>query len=179
MAVLESIALELKSLRYLINNMIITLHTNNELLTLLLAKNKIEIPKKKRVKKSEEIIMDGIKFDMFKLSKTQYNGLCEEYGYDTVTRACAMLDNYVRERGYIPYGKPALALKKVMILHALKEKIEDSKLRITTHKDIDSSLIDNKKDAIAFIQSVPSHIRNVSPEVRELAERFNINDKCE
>lgn len=176
MAIMESIALELKSIRYLINNIIITIQSQNELLALLLAKNNIKPEPKKKIKKKDIIIADGIKFDLFTLSKTQYNSLVEDYGYDTVTRACAMLDNYVREKGYVPYGKPAMALRKVMILHALKEKLEDAKLKITTFKDIDSNLIDNKKDAVAFIQSVPKHIRNVSPEVRALQERFNLSE---
>lgn len=176
MVIMESIDLELKSLRYLINNLIIQNHTQSELLTLLLAKNNIKPEPKKKPKKKDIIIADGIKFDLFSLSKTQYNKLVDEYGYDTVTRACAMLDNYVREKGYVPYGKPALALRKVMILHALKEKLEDKRLTITTYKDIDSKLIDNKEDAIVYINNIPKHIRNVSPEVRELAERFNIKN---
>ena len=176
MAVIESIDLELKSIRYLINNIILRLYSQSELLTLLLAKNNIKPEPKKRLRKKDVVIADGIKFDLFSLSKAQYNKLVEEYGYDTVTRACAMLDNYVREKGYVPYGKPALALRKVMILHALKEKLDDKRLNVTTYKDIDCKLIDNKEDAIQYINNIPNHIRNISPEVRELAERFNIKN---
>ena len=173
---MESIDLELKSIRYLLNNVVLQIHTQSELLTLLLAHNNIKPQPKKRTRKKDAIIADGIKFDLFQLSKSQYNSLVEEYGYDTVTRACAMLDNYVREKGYVPYGKPALALRKVMILHALKEKLEDKKLNVVTYKDIDPSLIETKEDAIQYINNTPKHIRNVSPEVRELAERFNIKN---
>ena len=51
---------------------------------------------------------------------------------------------------------------------------ENNKEEVLTPERLEY-LIDNKKDALAFIESVPKHIRNVSPEVRELVERFNIN----
>lgn len=174
MAILESITIELKSIRYLINNIIVLLFDIKKLLTLLLAKENIKLPKEKK-KTRDEVIQDGIKFDMFELNQTQYNALLGEFGYDITCRACAMLDDYVRDKGYVPYGKPALALRKVMIVHALKEKLDSQKVGVVTFKDIDHNLIDNKKDALAFIESIPKHIRNVSPEVRELVERFNIN----
>lgn len=173
MSILESITIELKSIRYLINNIIILLFDIKKLLALLLAKENIKIPKEKKTK--HEVIYDGIKFDMFELNQTQYNALVNEFGYDITCRACAMLDDYIRDKGYTPYGKPALALRKVMIIHALKEKLDSQKVGMVTFKDIDHNLIDNKRDALAFIESVPKHIRNVSPEVRELVERFNIN----
>ena len=87
-----------------------------------------------------------------------------------------MLDVYIREKGRIPYNKPVLAIRNMMILKALKAKLEDIKIDVTDIKDIDSKLIDNRADAVAFIQCVPKHLRNVSPEVRELAERFNIKN---
>ena len=179
MAVLESIALELKSLRYLINNLITTLYDIKKLLTLLLAKEGIKDPEKKRGRKKKDDLSKGeVQFDLFSLSHSQYNHLVNEYGYDIICRAGAMLDDYIKGRGYIPYGNPALALKKCMVVHAIKEKLDEQKVGFVTFKDIDSTLIDNKADAIAFINAVPRHIRNVDPSVRELVERFNINDSC-
>lgn len=144
------------------------------LLSLLLAKNKItkeEIKKKRK----ETKVVDGVKFDLFELSKSQYEGLVEHYGYDTVTRACAMLDDFIRDKKYCPYGKPVLALKKVMLLHALKEKL-DSRDGDAINKIIDPSLIKTKQEALEYIETVPRYIRNVDTVVLELKERFKIND---
>lgn len=175
MAILESIAIELKSIRYLINNLITTLFDVKELLTLLLAKEGIKKTPDKPRKKANKTDDNKIKFDLFALTERQYNALIKEYGYDIVCRACAMLDDYVRDKGYVPYKNPALALKKCMVIHAMKQKIEEQKVGFVTFKDIDHTLIDNKADAISFINSVPKHIRNVDPSVRQLVERFNIN----
>jgi hypothetical protein len=174
MAVLETIALELKSIRYLINNLLTTMMDIRALLSLLLAKNKItkeEIKKKRK----EVVVKDGVKFDLFELSTSQYNGLVDSYGYDTVCRAASMLDDFIRDKGYCPYGKPVLALKKVMLLHALKEKLESRDGKAIT-KIIDPTLIETKEEAIEFIQSVPSYKRNIDPIVIDLKERFSIND---
>ena len=48
MAILESITIELKSIRYLINNIIVLLFDIKKLLTLLLAKENIKLPKEKK-----------------------------------------------------------------------------------------------------------------------------------
>ena len=69
MAILESITIELKSIRYLINNIIVLLFDIKKLLTLLLAKENIKLPKEKK-KTRDEVIQDGIKFDMFELNHT-------------------------------------------------------------------------------------------------------------
>lgn len=175
MAILESIAIELKSLRYLINNLITALFDIKQLLALLLAKEEIKEPKKRKRKKNAIGDENAIKFDLFSLTPRQYESLVKEYGYDIVCRAGAMLDDYIRGKGYIPYGNPALALKKCMIIHAMKEKLDEQKVGFVTFKDIDHTLIENKADAIAFINAVPRHIRNVDPSVRELRERFDIN----
>ena len=96
MAILEPITIELKSIRYLINNIIVLLFDIKKLLTLLLAKENIKLPKEKK-KAKDEVIQDGIKFDMFELNQSQYYALLGEFGYDITCRACAMLDDYVRD----------------------------------------------------------------------------------
>lgn len=174
----EALALELKTLRYLINNIIVATKQQNDMLALLLAKNDIKIEKpKKKTDEKKSVPEDAVRFDLFVLTPAQYNALVKEYGYDVVTRSCAMLDDFVRTEGYMPYGKPVLALKKAMVIHALKEKLDNSKVKITSYKDINPDLITTKPDAIAFIRSVPKHIRNINPDVRKLAEKFDIKEE--
>lgn len=173
MAILESITLELKSLRYLINNVVVLLSDIKELLNMLLQKEGVKVDRQHKQKKADPI-KDGIKFDMFTLKPSQYNALIQEFGYDIMCRACAMLDDYIRDRGYIPYGNAIQALKKIMIIHALKEKLDSQKVGVVTYKDVDTTAIETKQDAIAFINSVPPHVRNIDKSVQELLKRFDI-----
>ena len=76
------------------------------------------------------------------------------------------------------YKYPVTNIERISIyqeLESLEITILELKESFKSKLDKLFSLIDNKKDALAFIESVPKHIRNVSPEVRELVERFNIN----
>ena len=51
-----------------------------------------------------------LSFDLFTLTKEQYQKLLDKYGVDVVHKACVKLDNFIKTEGYIPFRTPAMAL---------------------------------------------------------------------
>lgn len=110
---------ELKSIRYLLNDVILYLYDIGIRLD--------EIhPSKKEYKIHEPNVNgDSIKFDLFTIPKKRYTELVDVYGIDTVNRACVRLDDFIRINEYIPYRTAYNSLKNKFIKDILFEKIKE------------------------------------------------------
>lgn len=170
---MDKLLLEVKTNRYLLNNIALSLFETNKKLDIILKdlnKNKDHESKPlKPIPKHE-----AVKFELFAINESKYKQLIEEYGVDVVNKACVMLDDFIRDNGYIPHRTPYQALKKVLIVEALKSKLDTLKVDTVDIKDIDVSLIDNKKDALTYILNTPAHLRNISNDVIYLKKKFEI-----
>ena len=170
----EKILIELKTLRYLYNNLTLSFFEVNRKLDLLLKQEgkEVKIPLPQPVYKTDRT---AVKFELFTLTEIQYNRLVKEFGNDIVIRSCVMLDDFIKDKGYIPHRTPFQALKKVIIIQALKERVEDTKVEIVDSLSIDYTQIETVKDAYTYIRNVPSYMRNVEEGCRYLVDKFKID----
>ncbi len=105
-----SVENELKSLRYLINDLILSMYDIRLKLD--------EIKPSARKCKIPEPNSGGssIGFDLFTIPKKQYDMLVTRYGIDNVNKACVKLDEFIKINEYIPHGTPFRAIEKQFIL---------------------------------------------------------------
>jgi hypothetical protein len=107
---------ELKAIRYLLNDIILSLHdmrvTVNELL-----------PAKKQ-RKIVDVNADGnsVCLDLFSIKKTTYEDLINTFGLDVVNLACTKLDEFIKINCYVPYGNASHALRRKFIKEVLYER---------------------------------------------------------
>lgn len=190
----QSIMREILSVKYLLNALLISIYNmndrnaksfniiNNDIARILgrvisddnTGKSKLT---RRKVASNKTNIDEAkyIQFEKFKIKDSQYRALVNEYDIDIVTEACVELDLYLKTSGK-KINNVYAKLKNWAIHIALKKKY------CTIHNDIMKSskefnveMIDNKNDAIKYIASVPTHMRNLNKEVRFLVEKFGLN----
>ena len=176
---IDKILLEIKTNRYLINNLVLSHYK----LSKELNNFKKLLKDKKIIKNEEEDYIkatvkepkaDDVKFEFFSITQTQYNKLVKDYGLDITQRAMVLLDDFIRDNNYIPHRNAYRALKRIMIIQSVKEKIKSFSTEALNIKDIDYKQIETKEEAEKYILSTPSHLRNVSNGVIYLKEKFGI-----
>jgi hypothetical protein len=176
---MNKLKLEVLTFKYLLKNIVYAIHDLNYKVDVLLSKNKLEIANPIDLKSTPlDDKSNTVYFDMFKLTKAQYSSLVEEYGLDITTLACCALDDFIRDKGYMPYGTPIQALKKVMVVHAQyirnKEPLYKDEVEVNDIPIYDR--IETIEQAKKYIKSIPMYRRNITKEVIELIERFNIEE---
>lgn len=173
--------IELITIRYLINNLIINQYEVNRKLDniteILIGRNTNELKADKIVERPKPLSVDNdIKFDMFKLTDKQYQKLLDKYGLDIVSECCVVLDDFIKKNEYIPYGKPYLALDKYISNQVMTERIRQREETIKSIEkiNIDYNSIETKEQALDFILTIPEHLVNVDSRVKELKDRFDL-----
>ena len=134
-----SIEVELKALRYLVNNLILYTYGLHVKLDSLLNDTAREYSVAE-----PNVNGNDVAFDLFSIPKKRYEELIEQYGVDIVTKACAKLDEFVKINEYIPYRTAYNSLKQKFIKDELFEREQK-------HKEIISK---NKEE-------VPEHLRGL------------------
>lgn len=161
---MNDIELELKSIRYLMNNIILGIYD---------IRNKLdEIKPTKRSYNMVELCDNGsdIRFDLFYLPKQVYQELVKQYGMDTINKACCLLDSFIKENNYIPYKTPRSALKNKFILEVLTKDKKDDTIKLDISDVVDSTT------AKIFIEQTPEHLRSIDKDCREVYDKF-LKDK--
>ena len=176
---MNRLKLEVLTFKYLLKNIVYAIHDLNYKIDLLLSKNNLEVANPIYLKSTPlDDKSNTVYFDMFKLTKSQYSSLVEEYGLDIVTMACCGLDDFIRDKGYIPNGKPLTALKKTLVPYVSylknKDKVYQEEVEVNDIPIYDR--IETIEQAKKYIKSVPAYRRNITKEVIELVERFNIEE---
>lgn len=110
---------ELKAIRYLLNDIILSLHN------LSVSVNELTPDKRKRKLIDPNADGKSIGFDLFAIKKDVYEDLINTYGVDVVNSACVKLDEFIKTNQYTPYGAPTHALRRKFIKEVLYER--DSK----------------------------------------------------
>ena len=174
---MNKLKLEVMSFKYLLKNIVFAIHDLNMKVDLLLDSNGLGYDSK-----ATKIIPCGDKskdifFDMFGLTKLQYARLVDEYGLDMTTQCCIALDDFIRDKGYVPYNNPVQAIKKVLSINLSKSSNKEKAYEdIPIYEEIKYEDISTEEEAKKYILGIPTHKRNISKEVIELVERFNIKD---
>lgn len=174
---MNKLKLEVMSFKYLLKNIVFAIHDLNMKVDLLLDSNGLGYNSKatKTIPLSDR--GKDVFFDMFGLTKLQYSKLVEEYGLDFTTQCCMALDDFIRDKGYVPYGNPVRAIKKVLSINLSKSLNKEKAYEdIPIYEEIKYEDISTEEEAKRYILSIPSHKRNINKEVIELVERFNIED---
>lgn len=171
---MNKLKLEVLTFKYLLKNIVYAIHDLNMKVDLLLDEHGIGYNRKQLHVLPMSDKGNDIYFDMFSLTKIQYSNLIDEYGLDLTTQCCVALDDFIRDKGYIPYGKPLKAIKKVLSVNLSKEKKEKVYEDIPIYESIKYEDISNVDEAKKYIMSIPKHKRNITKEVIELIDRFNI-----
>ena len=176
---MNKLKLEVLTFKYLLKNIVYAIYDLNYKVDLLLKREKIE-PDTKELKALPipTTKQDDIYFDMFQLTKLQYDKLINDYGLDLTTKCCVALDDFIRDKGYVPYGTPIKAIRRVIALNLIKEKFETKTYKedIEVYEDIKYEDISNIDEAKKYILSIPSYKRNITKEVIDLIDRFDIQD---
>lgn len=169
---MNKLKLEVLSFKYLLKNIIYAVYDLNLKVDRLLEKEGLVRPQPT----VEELLdkSNDVWFDMFKLTKPQYQKLIEEYGLDLTTQCCVALDDFIRDKGYVPHGRPLSAIKRVIALNIMKDKDEPMYDEVQVFEDIPYEEVDTEEKAKKYIMSIPKYKRNITKEVIELIERFNI-----
>lgn len=100
---------ELKALRYLINNLILSMYD------VRLKLDEIKPSARKNKLPEPNVGGSSVGFDLFSLSKKQHDMLVEKYGVDRVSQACVKLDEFIKLNEYVPDGSPFRAIEKRFI----------------------------------------------------------------
>ena len=163
---MDSLELELRGIRYLINNLTLQIFDLREKL------EDIKPSTRPYTLPTPNNSGDDVKFDMFSMSRDRYARLCDKYGVDIVNRGCARLDSYIRDKEHIPYKHPNIALERKFIKDILFEDRQKQLEELST--DISIEDVVDKQSAICYINSIPPHLRDISNEVKELREKFEL-----
>ena len=106
---MDNVEVELKALRYLINDLILYVYDlRTKLDEMHPAKRKYTIGEPNRNG-------DSVCFDLFSMPKLKYKELIDKYGVDTVNKACVKLDEFIKLNEYIPYRTPYMSLTRRFI----------------------------------------------------------------
>lgn len=97
---------ELKAIRYLLNDLILYVYD------LRVKLDEIKPSANKYRTREPNVGGDTIGFDLFNISKKQYNSLIDKYGIDIVNRSCVALDEFIKINEYLPYGNAYRAIDK-------------------------------------------------------------------
>ena len=89
---MDNIELELRGIRYLINNLTLQIFDLREKL------EDIKPSTRPYTLPTPNNSGDDVKFDMFSMSRDRYTRLCDKYGIDIVNRGCSRLDSYIRDK---------------------------------------------------------------------------------
>lgn len=127
-----SVEVELKAIRYLINNLILYtygLHVKLDSLTNTTREYSIAEP---------NVNGSDIAFDLFTIPKKRYEELVETYGVDIITKACARLDEFIKINEYIPYRTAYNSLKQKFIKDELleREKFRQSQKELSNNSEV-------------------------------------------
>lgn len=114
-----SVENELKAIRYLINNLILSIYD------MRIKLDEIKPSKRKCNISDPNSGGDTLGFDLFNMSKKQHEMLVDKYGIDRVNKACVKLDEFIKVNGYIPHGTPFRAIDKQFILED-SDELQDS-----------------------------------------------------
>lgn len=112
---------ELKSLRYLINNLILYVYD------LRIKLDEISPSKRPYTMGEPNRNGDSIHFDLFSIPKNRYKELVDKYGVDVVNKAVVKLDEFIKMNEYIPYRTPYNSLNRRFIKDVLFEEKESRK----------------------------------------------------
>lgn len=164
----------------LVNRYMLTVLLTNtyNLIELLNAKEKrlsflLDEQAQKKIKKDINI-SNVIQFNNFNLTSKQYEILVNEYGHEVIADACVILDKYIETSGRnikSPYKK----LKEWAVNLAMKERISQYNSTICQAiTAIDYHDIDNRENALKYIQGTPFYMRNVDAGCKYLKEKFNL-----
>jgi hypothetical protein len=136
-------------------------------------------PKERKENKKEKkrlLEIDIIQFEKFSITHTQYEALVREYGVEIVTEACVLLDGYLKEKNRNlkdSYKK----LKEWAIHLVLKDRMSSLRTDImVASTNLDYTKINDKVQALKYINSVPEHRRNIDNGVKYLIEKFKLSD---
>lgn len=110
---------ELKAIRYLLNDIILSIYNLN------VAVNELTPDKKQRKLRDPNAGGNTIAFDLFAIKKEVFDDLVNTYGIDIVNQACVKLDEFIKVNQYTPYGAPTHALRRKFIKEVLYDR--DSK----------------------------------------------------
>lgn len=173
---MNKLKLEVMTFKYLLKNITFAINDLNYKMDLLLQKNKL-VPDDKRYLTPLADKSNDIFFDMYSISKDKYEKLVNEFGLDVTVKCCIALDDYVRDKGYMPYGNPSSAIKRIISINVMKDReLEKSYEDTKIYDGINFEDVKDPTTAKKYILSVPYHKRNISPEVIELIERFELTD---
>jgi len=109
---------ELKTIRYLINDLILYVYD------LRVKLDELAPSKRKYTMGEPNVTGDSIKFDLFTVNKNKYKELVDKYGVDVVNEACVRLDEFIKINDYVPYKIPHLSLSRRFIKEVLFERIK-------------------------------------------------------
>lgn len=163
---MDNIELELRSIRYLINNLSLQVFDLREKL------EDIKPSTRPYTLPTPNNSGDDIKFDLFSLPKEKYQRLCDVYGIDTVSKACCRLDRYIKDNEHIPYKYPNIALERKFIKDVLAD--DRKEVLLSSNNTISIDDVVDKETAMCYINSIPSHLRDVSEEVKRLREEYEL-----
>lgn len=107
--------IELKALRYLLNDLILYVY---DLRTKL---EELAPSKRKYTMGEPNRNGDSIHFDLFSMPKNKYKELVDHYGVDVVNQACVRLDEFIKINEYIPYRTPYMSLARRFIKEVLNK----------------------------------------------------------
>lgn len=171
----SKLKIELLGYKYLMKTLIYGMYDLHYKLDILLDKYNLkdeELPKTPmRQDKTNDVY-----FDLFQISKFTYKRLIDKYGLDVVTKCCGALDDFIRDKGYCPYGTPLKAITKIIGIHSKERKSDGLNKAVDIFEPIDYNTIADVTTAKKYILSIPYWKRNITKEVIELIERFNIED---
>lgn len=124
----DTIKDELKSLRYLMNDLILYCYDIRiKLESMSKTKREYTVPE-------PNISGDDIAFDLFTIPKDKYKDLIETYGIDVVNKSCTKLDEFIKINEYIPYRTAFNSLKQKFIKEELLNREKKRREEIETKK---------------------------------------------
>lgn len=134
------------------------------------------LKERKEIKKEKKILQGGIiQFEKFSITNKQYEALVREYGIEIVTESCVLLDGYLKTTNR-PLKDNFKKLKEWAISLSMKRRLNDLRTSIVmAGNTFDYKTIEDKKDALSYINSIPEYKRNIDKGVKYLVEKFELN----
>lgn len=136
-----------------------------------------QTPKERKENKKEKKLLQGgiVDFEKFSITDKQYKALVREYGIEIVTESCMLLDGYLKttNRSLKDNFKK---LKGWAISLSMKRRLNNMRNSMLMSKNsLDYKAIEEKKDALSYINSVPDYRRNIDKGVKYLVEKFELD----
>lgn len=130
---------------------------------------------KEKKEEKKERKLDRIEFQFFTLKANQFKALTNEFGASVTSDACTMLDRMIGTLGYST-KQPARKLKQICEELKIRDSLYDKVATLaSTVRKFDYHLLETKADAMKYIYSTPSYLRNVDEGVKYLSEKFSID----